>query len=766
MSTQRLNTVINIGGGVSDRFRGSVQGGAEDIGRLQASMRTLRTRAQEIDAEIARGGFGRPVFNAARAELRQYDDTLADSETQIESLQRQLDRGDLGRRDATRAEASIAEYRQTIMQTEESARDLRQEFQSGDFGAATHSAAARAAERHREEIDRLGGQVRNTSGRFGRFRAVGVGAMGAVGGAALAVTGIVAGIGAVVGSVTDRFESLQELTRRTGIGTLELLRSRRAGAQLGFDPQEIADSIAEAQSELQIRIGEFQTEGTGQLADASARGVDVGQLAGLEGVERYTAAIEQLRRIAATDGPDAAREVSDLLFGGQEAQNAFTIASLQSEEQYQDFLDTLANGRTISDATIGSLGSLNSTFKTTGEDVDNAKATLVGLLEPVLIPLLTTIGDLAKNTTAWIDENRTLATVIGGVVLGGIVAATVGIGVLTALIVAGMIPSLFGMAVAGWAAIAPLLPFIAIGLGVIAVIGAITAGIIWMVRNWDRVTEFFDRHWPRIALAVGIILPPIGLVIAAVGLLRDNWDDITGFFGATWDAITGFFQDGADFVALQVNRVLGFGRQIADLIHRITGGLVDLRDNIPGDITIGQVDPEPARPLAQAPIGQVDPEPARPLAQAPIGQVDPEPARPLAQAPIGQVDPEPARPLAQAPIGQVDPEPARPLAQEEARTEAARRMDAEIAAAMGQRPAGPALDAAPVQASAVPSRRGADTRREGSTIVEGDITTVEGDTIINQDISITQLEGESQEQFDRRLNKVAVAQIDAVAGAR
>ena len=749
MTQQRLSTTINIGGGVSDRFRQSVDGGVEDIGRLQASMRQLRDRAQAIDQEIERGQFGRPVINAGRAALKDYDDAIGNAEGEIESLQRSLDRGDLGRRDANRAEAAISEYRQTILQTEEASRDLRQEFESNDFGEATHKAAARAAERHREEIDRLGGQVRNTSGRFGRFRSIGVGAMGAVAGAAVATTAIFVGIGSVVSSVTQRFERLQELTRRTGIGALELLRARRAGAQIGFDPEEIADSIAEAQSELQIRVGEFQSGGTGQLADAQARGVDVGQLAGLEGVERYTFAIQELRRIAATDGPDAAREVSDLLFGGQEAQNAFTIASLASEEQHQSFLDTLANGDTISEATIGALDTMGRTFKTTGEDVDNTKATLVGLLEPVLVPLLNTIGDLAKATTGWIDENRTLATVIGGVVLAGIIAISIAIGVLSVAFIAGAV-SASPLIAAGIAASLAWLPFIAIGLAVVAGIGLIVGAVILLRRNWDRITEFFDRHWPRIALAVGIILPPIGLVIAAVGLLRNNWDDITGFFGATWDAITGFFQDGADFVALQVNRVLGFGRQIADLIHRITGGLVDLRDNIPGDITIGQVDPEPARPLAQAPIGQVDPEPARPLAQAPIGQVDPEPARPLAQAPIGQVDPEPAR----------------PLAQEEARTEAARRMDAEIAAAMGQRPAGPALDAAPVQASAVPSRRGADTRREGSTIVEGDITTVEGDTIINQDISITQLEGESQEQFDRRLNKVAVAQIDAVAGAR
>ena len=648
MTTQRLSTVINIGGGLSQGFRGSVQGGAEDIGRLQASMRQLRTRAADIDAEIAKGGFGRPVFNAARAELRQYDDTLADSQTQIESLQRQLDRGDLGRRDAQRAEQSIEQYRREIMDTEEASRDLRREIDSNDFGEATHKAAARAAERHREEIDRLGGQVRNTSGRFGRFRSVGVGAMGAVGGAALAVTGIVAGIGAVVGSVTDRFERLQELTRRTGIGTLELLRSRRAGAQLGFDPEEIADSIAEAQSELQIRIGEFQSGGTGQLADASARGVDVGQLAGLEGVERYTAAIEQLRRIAETDGPDAAREVSDLLFGGQEAQNAFTIASLQSEEQYQDFLDALANGRTISEATIGSLGSLNSTFKTTGEDVDNAKATLVGLLEPVLVPLLNTIGDLAQSTTGWIDENRTLATVIGGVVLGGIIAISIAIGVLSVAFIAGAI-SASPLIAAGIATSIAWLPFIAIGLGVLAVVGAITAGVIWMVRNWDRVTEFFDRHWPRIALAIGIIIPPIGLVIAAVGLLRDNWDEIAAFFGNSWDAVKGFFQDGVDFAITHINRLLAYGRLMADFLNTITFGLIDLRDAVPDDIG-GDGDGAPPRP--------------------------------------------------------------------------------------GGRP----------------------TRGGAGTVVEGD-------TIINQDIVLNQLPGESQEQFDRRLNKVAVSQVQAVANA-
>ena len=79
-------TTHTIGGGLSGQFRGSVTEGVADIGRLQASMHTLRTRANEVGDEIQRGQFGRPVINAARAELRQDDDTVATAEVEIEAL--------------------------------------------------------------------------------------------------------------------------------------------------------------------------------------------------------------------------------------------------------------------------------------------------------------------------------------------------------------------------------------------------------------------------------------------------------------------------------------------------------------------------------------------------------------------------------------------------------------------------------------------------------------------------------------------------------
>ena len=50
--------------------------------------------------------------------------------------------------------------------------------------------------------------------------------MTAVGGAALATTAVVVGIGAAVGDVTQRFQRLQELTRRTNVDTQQLTPRR------------------------------------------------------------------------------------------------------------------------------------------------------------------------------------------------------------------------------------------------------------------------------------------------------------------------------------------------------------------------------------------------------------------------------------------------------------------------------------------------------------------------------------------------------------
>jgi phage-related minor tail protein len=62
-----------------------------------------------------------------------------------------------------------------------------------------------------------------------------------------------------------------------------------------------------------------------------------------------------------------------------------------------------------------------------------------------------------------------------------------------AVIGVALVPSLLTAAVAGWTAIAPLLPFIGIGLALAAVV----AGIILVIKNWGSIVDWFAQKWAK-----------------------------------------------------------------------------------------------------------------------------------------------------------------------------------------------------------------------------------------------------------------------------
>jgi tape measure domain-containing protein len=101
----------------------------------------------------------------------------------------------------------------------------------------------------------------------------------------------------------------------------------------------------------------------------------------------------------------------------------------------------------------------------------------------------------------------------------------------------GMIAALSGMAVAGWAAIAPFLPFIAIGAAVVAVI----AGIILVVRNWGTIVAWLQAQWRRFTgWFTGAInalekIPGIGAVVTA---FKSAWNTISSTAQAAWSNIS------------------------------------------------------------------------------------------------------------------------------------------------------------------------------------------------------------------------------------
>ncbi|MBM9576956.1 hypothetical protein JWG45_07295 [Leptospira sp. 201903070] len=137
----------------------------------------------------------------------------------------------------------------------------------------------------------------------------------------------------------------------------------------------------------------------------------------------------------------------------------------------------------------GAYDSQLKTFSATIERVDKLvtilKETFGNLILNALEPFLSvfinifdyfTVGENAMNRV------KSAMVILGSVIVGALVAIALASGVtLSSLLgmAVSAIPALFSMAAAGWAAIAPWIPFIAIGIAVAAVI----AGIILLVQD-------------------------------------------------------------------------------------------------------------------------------------------------------------------------------------------------------------------------------------------------------------------------------------------
>ncbi|MCZ8518887.1 phage tail tape measure protein [Paenibacillus caseinilyticus] len=102
-------------------------------------------------------------------------------------------------------------------------------------------------------------------------------------------------------------------------------------------------------------------------------------------------------------------------------------------------------------------------------------------------------------------------------------------------------PALWGLAVAGWAAAAPFLPFIGLAFAV----GAAVAGVAWAFQNWGAITEWLGEVWsgfgPKIASVWGNVesfLRNINLFSIGADILEGLIKGIVSKGPALWGAVT------------------------------------------------------------------------------------------------------------------------------------------------------------------------------------------------------------------------------------
>jgi len=143
-----------------------------------------------------------------------------------------------------------------------------------------------------------------------------------------------------------------------------------------------------------------------------------------------------------------------------------------------------------------------------------------------------------------------------GVMAGGLKTVASGVlGMGKAALMA--IPKLFGLAAAHWAV---LWPIAAIVLG----LAALAAGVIMVVRHWNKIKAFFVNLWEGIKnifraaidwvigildnkfvqAALVVIAPFVGVPLAII----KNWDAIKNFFVNLWEGIKNIFRAAIDWV--------------------------------------------------------------------------------------------------------------------------------------------------------------------------------------------------------------------------
>ncbi len=116
-------------------------------------------------------------------------------------------------------------------------------------------------------------------------------------------------------------------------------------------------------------------------------------------------------------------------------------------------------------------------------------------------------------------------------------------------ITGALVPGLIALAVSAWAAVAPLLPFMAAGAAI--------AGLAYLIiENWEPIKNFFPELWESIKttvtnaanavldflknwgpLILAAVTGPIGLIVYAI---VKNWDEIKETTTKIWNAVKEF----------------------------------------------------------------------------------------------------------------------------------------------------------------------------------------------------------------------------------
>jgi TP901 family phage tail tape measure protein len=253
------------------------------------------------------------------------------------------------------------------------------------------------------------------------------------------------------------------------------------------------------------------------------------------------------------------QEITKLL-GRQNAMAAMTVLSANNFDMYNKSLKSVVGSHGALDAAFAKTSQgFNATMGRAKASLDVLMITVGTALLPVLTQLMDQVAPLITQFTQWLVSSGALKNGIAFVAAALQNLITTAVAVVTffqhnqeafqaltlaAIALAGAIGgilvfALLSAAAATWAAITPMLPFIAAGAAVALVI----AGIVVAVQRWTEISAY----------------------------LTDKWSGVTGFFSDLWSNVVTTFDDAESSIGNTIQAVVAWFDSIKIPVEVVAG---------------------------------------------------------------------------------------------------------------------------------------------------------------------------------------------------
>jgi phage-related minor tail protein len=250
------------------------------------------------------------------------------------------------------------------------------------------------------------------------------------------------------------------------------------------------------------------------------------------------------------------------------------------------------------EAAAAGAGAVDDSLKSLHAATTGVKAALIGGLAPAL-------QQVVEELTAFLSENReriaewatdfgktlpdrvhnfveTLHSVAGKV--SSFVEAIGGLKVVAIAVAAAIAGPLISSIVS--------LGFALYANPILALIAAIAAGAVLIIRNWDTVSEFFRRVGGAILAsleAVWVFIKEAFLNFTPLGQIIKNWEPIRDFFTGLWDGVIGVFRKAWEYIQAIVDKVTGAVDSIKGAVSRAIDFINPFSSSDEGSVPVSQI---------------------------------------------------------------------------------------------------------------------------------------------------------------------------------